>query len=199
MTKHQSTMLRNCELRTCWSSHLGQKSLINHSLAYCGTWWLSGKFGAFCLEGRSFESHSSRTFASSVSSASSPYLLRLPRLSPLLSLPRWTEHCNSLLACAPARLLDGLQLLNATGGSMTTSSHSSMIFSTGCLIHINLCLLIFQSLFGVAPEYLHWNSFLCIWASAPIAYKDQFHVWRTRTRFGDWAFSAVGPPPPAIR
>src|SRR6218665_2400233 len=84
--------------------------------------------------------HSAVAFTSSVSSgaASSRCLLGLRRrLSPLLSLVTRVDRYNSLLAGAPACLLDGLQsVLNAaTGGNMTTSGLFFVMFSTGCQSH----------------------------------------------------------------
>src|SRR6218665_3404240 len=83
-------------------------------------------------------------FVSSVSSgaASSRCLLgRRRRLSPLLSIRGWT----ATTACSPARLhafyTDSSRFSmpqrgsSATGGSMTTSRLSSVIFSTGCQSH----------------------------------------------------------------
>src|SRR6218665_4101924 len=103
-------------------------------------------------------------FASSVSSgvASSHCLFGLRRwLSLLLSPPGWT----ATTACSPARLLDGLQsVLNAA--ARLTCNRRKYDHVTPLLrdvlhwlpvpfrIEYKLCLLLFQSLHGAAPEYL---------------------------------------------
>src|SRR6218665_2356232 len=110
-------------------------------------------------------------FLSSISSgaASSRCLLGLQRrLSPLLSLRGWT----ATTACSSACLLDGLQsVLNAAARLICNRRKYDHV--TPLLrdvlhwllvpfgIEYKLCLLVFQSLHGAAPEYLrgfHDNS-----------------------------------------
>jgi len=94
-------------------------------------------------------------------------------LSPLLSLPEWT----AVTACSPARLrafwrdssrcLMKRQGSSVTGGSMTTSRRSSVMFSTGCLSHStsstsSACSSFYHFTEGAAPEYLsdHWRGLI---------------------------------------
>src|SRR6218665_1577158 len=75
-------------------------------------------------------------------------------------------------------------------------------------IEYKLCLLVFLSLHGAAPEYLRD---CCIWTHSSASglrlrslEKTDLRVRRMRTHFGDRAFSAAGPRcwnslPPAIR
>src|SRR6218665_2333320 len=157
-------------------------------------------------------------FASSVSSgaASSRCLLGLRRrLSPLLSLLGWT----SATACSPACLQDGLQsVLNAAVRLICNRRKYDHItpplrdvlhwLPVPFRIEYKLCLLIFLSLHGAAPEYLH-DCYTGTHSSASglrlrSLAKTNLRVRRMRTHFGDRAFSAAGPRcwnslPPAIR
>src|SRR6218665_3376276 len=103
-------------------------------------------------------------FASSVSSgaASSRCLWGLrKRLSPLLSLLRWT----TATACSPACLLHGLQsVLNAAAKLICNRRKYDHVtpllrdvlhwLPVPFRIEYKLCLLVFLSLHGAAPEYL---------------------------------------------
>src|SRR6218665_571697 len=103
-------------------------------------------------------------FASSVSSeaASSRCLLGLRRrLSTLLSLRGWT----AATACSPARLLDGLQsVFNAAARLICNRRQYDHVtpllrdvlhwLPVPFRIEYKLCLLVFLSLHGAAPEYL---------------------------------------------
>src|SRR6218665_504039 len=158
-------------------------------------------------------------FSSSFSSeaASSRCLLGLRRrLSPLLSLRGWI----ATTACSPARLrafwMDSslCSMLqrgsSATGGSMTTPLLRDVLHWLPVTLRIEykLCLLVFQSLHGAAPEYLRD----CCTATHSSASglrlrsleRTDLRVRRMRTHFGDRAFSAAGPRcwnslPPVIR
>src|SRR6218665_1581239 len=157
-------------------------------------------------------------FVSSVSSgaASSSCLLEpRRRLSPLLSHRGWT----ATTACSPARLLDGLQsVLNAAARLICTSrkyDHITPLLRDVLLslpvrfrIEYKLCLLVFLSLHGAAPEYLRD---CCIGTHSSASglrlrslEKTDLRVRRMRTHFGYRAFYAAGPRcwnslPPAIR
>src|SRR6218665_693102 len=103
-------------------------------------------------------------FVSSVSSgaASSRCLFgRRRRLSPLLSLRGWT----GTTACSPARLLGGLQSVPNTAARLICNrrkyDHVTPLLRdvihwlpVPFRIEYKLCLLVFQSLHGAAPEYL---------------------------------------------
>src|SRR6218665_1913566 len=157
-------------------------------------------------------------FASSASSgaASSRCLLGLRRrLSPLLSLRGWT----ATTACSPARLLGGLQsVLNAAARLICNRGKYDHVtpllrdvlhwLPVPFRIEYKLCLLVFQSLHGAAPEYLRD----CCTATHSSASglrlrslgRTDLSVRRMRTHFGDRAFSAAGPLcwnslPPVIR
>src|SRR6218665_2193202 len=146
-------------------------------------------------------------FVSSVSSgAASSRCLLGPRrrLSPLLSLRGWT----ATTACSPACLLDGLQsVLNAT--ARLICNRRKYYHLTPLLPHVlhwlpvpfcfeyKLCLLVFLSLHGAAPEYLH-DCCIGTHSSASGLHlrsleKTDLRVRRMRTHFGDRAFSAAGP------
>jgi len=113
--------------------------------------------------GAMLRGRSAVAFASSVSgSASSRCLLGLwRRLSPLLSLPRWT----AVTACSLARLLEGLQsVLNAAARLICNRRKYDHVtplirdvlhwLPVPFRIEYKLYLLVFLSLHGAAPEYL---------------------------------------------
>src|SRR6218665_1109162 len=157
-------------------------------------------------------------FVSSVSSgAASSRCLLGPRrrLSPLLSLRGWT----ATTACSPACLLDGLQsVLNAAGRLICNRRKYDHVtpllrdvlhwLPVPFRIEYKLCLLVFQSLHGAAPEYLRD----CCTATHSFASglrlrsleRTDLRVRRMRTHFSNHAFSAAGPRcwnslPPVIR
>src|SRR6218665_678120 len=129
------------------------------------------------------------------------------------------DRYNSLLAGAPACLLDGLQsVLNAAARLICNRrkyDHVTPLLSdvlhwlpVPFRIEYKLCLLVFLSLHGAAPEYLRD---CCIGTHSSTSglrlrslEKTGLRVRRMRTHFGDRAFSAAGPRcwsslPPAIR
>src|SRR6218665_2994725 len=146
-------------------------------------------------------------FASSVSSgaASSRCLLGLRKpLSPPLSLRGWT----AATACSPARLLEGLQsVLNAAARLICNRRKYDHVtpllrdvlhwLPVPFRIEYKLCLLVFLSLHGAAPEYLRD---CCIGTHSSESglrlrslQKTDLRVRRMRTLLGDRAFSAAGP------
>ena len=156
-------------------------------------------------------------FASSVSSgaASSRCLLRLRRqLSPLLSLLGWT----AATACSPACLLDGLQsVLNAAARLICNRrKHDHIMPLLRDVLHwlpvqfrieYKLCLLVFPSLLGTAPEYLRDCCTGTQSSASGLRLRSlerTDRVRRMKTHFGDRAFSAAGTRcwnslPPVIR
>jgi len=129
------------------------------------------------------------------------------------------DRCNGLLAGAPACLLDGLQsVLNAAARLICNRRKYDHItpllrdvlhwLPVPFRIEFKLCLLVFKSLHGAAPEYLRdyctgTHSSASGLRLRSLA-KIDLRVRRMRTRFGDRAFSAAGPRcwnrlPPAIR
>src|SRR6218665_965067 len=118
------------------------------------------------------------------------------------------DRYNSLLAGAPGCLLDGLQsVLNAAARLICNRRKYDHVTPLLCdvlhwlpvpfRIEYKLCLLVFLSLHGVAPEYLRD---CCIGTHSSASglrlrslEKTDLRVRRMRTHFGDRAFSAAGP------
>src|SRR6218665_2938541 len=154
-------------------------------------------------------------FASSVSSGAAASRCLLEPLSPLLSLRGWT----ATTACSPASLLDGLQsVLNAAARLICNRRKYDHVrpllrdvlhwLSVPFRIEYKLCLLVFQSLHGAAPEYLRDCCTVTQSSASGLRLRSlertDLHVLRMRTHFGDRAFSAAGPRcwnslPPVIR
>src|SRR6218665_3914392 len=160
-------------------------------------------------------------FSSSFSSeaASSRCLLGLRRrLSPLLSLRGGT----ATTACSPARLrafwmdssrcfmLQRSLICNRRKYDHVTPLLRDVLqwLQVPFRIEYKLCLLVFQSLHGAAPEYL--RDFCTATHSSASGLRlrslegTDLRVRRMRTHFGDRAFSAAGPQcwnslPPVIR
>src|SRR6218665_1855467 len=129
------------------------------------------------------------------------------------------NHCNSLLAGAPACLLDGVQsVLNAAARLICNRRKYDHVtpllrnvlpwLPVPFRIEYKLCLLVFLSLHGAVPEYLRG---CCIGTHSSasglrlrLLENTDLRLQRMRTHFGDRAFSAAGPRcwnslPPAIR
>src|SRR5688572_6474258 len=129
------------------------------------------------------------------------------------------DRCNSLLAGAPACLLDGLQsVLNAAARLICNRRKYDHVtpllrdvlhwLPVQFRIEFKLCLLVFKLLHGAAPEYLRDY---CTETHSSVSglrlrslKKTDLRVGRMRTRFGDRAFSVSGPRcwnslPPTIR
>src|SRR6218665_2034578 len=129
------------------------------------------------------------------------------------------DRYNSLLAGAPACLLDGLQsVLNAAERLICNRrkyDHVTLLLRdvlhwlpVSFRIEYKFCLRVFLSLHGAAPEYLRD---FCIGTHSSASglrlrslEKTDLRVRRMRTHFGDRSFSAAGPRcwnslPPAIR
>lgn len=118
------------------------------------------------------------------------------------------DRCNSLLAGAPACLLDGLQsVLNAAARLVCNRRKYDHVtpllrdvlhwLPVPSRIEFKLCLLVFKSLHGAAPEYLRD---CCIETHSSAAglrlrssERSDLRVRRMRTCFGDRAFSVAGP------
>ena len=118
------------------------------------------------------------------------------------------DSCNSLLAGAPACLLDGLQsVLNAAARLLCNRRKYDHVtpllrdvlhwLPVPFRIEYKLCLLVFKSLHGAAPDYL---SAYCTGTHSSASgltlrslTKTDLRVRRMRTNFGDRAFSAAGP------
>src|SRR6218665_3304432 len=129
------------------------------------------------------------------------------------------DRCNSLLAGAPACLLDGLQsVLNAAARLICNRGKYDHVMPllrdilhwlpVPFRIEYKLCLLVFQSLHGAAPEYLRDCCTATHSSTSGLRLrsleKTDLRVRSMRTHFGDRAFSAAGPRcwnslPPAIR
>src|SRR6218665_35967 len=124
-------------------------------------------------------------------------------VSPLLSLLGWT----ATTACLPARLLDGLQsVLNAAARLICNRrkyDHIRPLLSdvlhrlpVPFRIEYKLCLLVFLSLHRAAPDYLRHcctgthSTASGLWLRS--LERNDLHVRRMRTHFGDRAFSAAG-------
>src|SRR6218665_42004 len=115
---------------------------------------------------------------------------------------------NSLLAGTPVCLLDGLQsVLNAAERLICNRSKYDHVtpllrdvlhwLPVPFCIEYKLCLLVFQSLHGAAPEYLR-DCCTASHSSAPglrlrSLERTDLCVRRMKTHFGDHAFSAAGP------
>jgi len=117
------------------------------------------------------------------------------------------DYCNSLLHGITDSLFQRLQTIQNADVLLITSTrrrdHITQVLRDLHWLpvrrHVDykLALLVYKSLHGLAPPYLVDD---CILASS-----DKFHrclrsadvdtciVPRTRTRFGDWIFSAAGP------
>ena len=115
-----------------------------------------------------------------------------------------------ILSCAQNGMHLHEQGSFVTGGSMTTSRRSSMMFSTGCQSHsASSTSSAYSSFFhGAAPEYL---CDCCTGTDSSASglrlrslERTDLRVRRMKTHFGDRAFSAAGPRcwnslPPVIR
>src|SRR6218665_299357 len=118
------------------------------------------------------------------------------------------DRCNSLLAGVPACLLDGLQsVLNAAARLICNRRKYDHVtpllrdvlhwLPVPFRIEYKLCLLVFLSLHGAAPEYLR-NCCARTDSSASglrlrSLERTDLRVRRMKTHFGDRAFSAAGP------
>src|SRR6218665_2127449 len=129
------------------------------------------------------------------------------------------DRYNSLLAGAPACLLDGLQsVLNAAARLICNRRKYDHVtpllrdvlhwLPVPFRIEYKLCLLVFQSLHGAAPEYLRDCCTATHSSESGLRLRSlertDLRVRRMRTPFGDRAFSAAGPRcwnslPPVIR
>ena len=118
------------------------------------------------------------------------------------------DYCNSLLAGAPKYLMDRLQsVLNAAArllcGRRRFDHVTPLLRDTlhwlpvPQRVEFKLCLLVYKALHGMAPDYItnlcrttsSTNAGLRLRGSA----RGDLFVARTRTMFGDRAFSAAGP------
>src|SRR6218665_2146431 len=63
-------------------THTQMNSFLLQNIRSCGSWWLSGKFGALHPEERKFESHSSRHVWTLGKPLTHSYLLRFGVLTP---------------------------------------------------------------------------------------------------------------------
>src|SRR6218665_2408131 len=118
------------------------------------------------------------------------------------------DRCNSLLAGAPACLLDGLQsVLNAAARLICNRRKYDHVtpllrdvlhwLPVPFRIEYKLCLLVLLSLHGAAPEYLRD---CCAGTDSSASglrlrslERTDLRVRRMKTHFGDRAFSAAGP------
>src|SRR6218665_2212689 len=129
------------------------------------------------------------------------------------------DRYKSLLAGAPARLLDGLQSVLSAAARLVCNKrkydHVTPLLRdvlhwlpVPFRIEYKLCLLVFLSLHGAAPEYLRdccagTDSSASVLRLRSLERTD-LRVRRMKTHFGDRAFSAAGPQcwnslPPVIR
>jgi Reverse transcriptase (RNA-dependent DNA polymerase) len=118
------------------------------------------------------------------------------------------DGCNSLLAGAPQCLLDGLQsVLNAAARLLCNRRKYDHVtpllrdvlhwLPVPQRIEYKLCLLVFKSLRGMAPDYLHEYCAMTHSSASGLQLrslaKTDLRVRMMKTCFGDRAFSAAGP------